>query len=103
MHRRDRKNGKIRKLSEMRNGTLDPGVWSILRFIVATNTSYLREIEDPRHQVQGVPKAYKQFEFLSGAPQKEAKMRDALLKVQANDANALKYPSLYAFHGSSVR
>ena len=108
-----------RKLTDIRGGSVDPSAWQILRWIVASNSelrccslvrqfdtccvaSYIREITEEDMLVQGIPKGYRQFQFISGAPEKEAVLRKEIEKHQATDKNMIKYPTLYAFHGSRV-
>ncbi|KAJ7213658.1 hypothetical protein B0H12DRAFT_1061615 [Mycena haematopus] len=90
------------RLKEMENGSILPAAWSILRWCVASCTAYLEEM--PAEQcIQGVDPAYRQFRFSVGAPDAEAKFQKAVQAATASDANAKKYPSLYAFHGSALR
>lgn len=55
-----------RKLSDIKNGEVHPSVWLVLRWIIGSNTSYIREIEDQDMLVRNVPMDYKQFMFISG-------------------------------------
>lgn len=41
-----------RKLTEMGQGKMPPSVWLLLRWIIASNTSYIREIQDPNMTVK---------------------------------------------------
>jgi hypothetical protein len=43
----------------------------------------------------GTGSEWRQFRFTVGAPDKEAKFRDALEKEITGDANAKRYPTLY--------
>ncbi|KAF8190600.1 hypothetical protein K438DRAFT_1831354 [Mycena galopus ATCC 62051] len=90
------------RLKEMENGAILPAAWSVLRWCVASCTAYLEEMSDEQC-IQGVDSAYRQFRFSVGAPDAEAKFQKALQVATASDANAKKYPSLYAFHGSALR
>ena len=108
---------RTRKLTDIREGSIPTAVFDVLRWIIASNTSYLREIEDPAHQVQGVPPTtYRQFlvrpssarrslttQFVSGSPEKETKLRAAIQAEQVNNANARTFPTLFAWHGSGLR
>ncbi|KAJ6506730.1 hypothetical protein C8R45DRAFT_1090408 [Mycena sanguinolenta] len=90
------------RLKEMENGTIVPAAWSILRWCVASCTAYLEEMSDEQC-IQGVDSAYRQFRFSVGAPDAEAKFQKALQAATVSDANAKKYPSLFAFHGSALK
>ncbi|BGP55681.1 hypothetical protein JCM8202v2_003288 [Rhodotorula sphaerocarpa] len=99
----DRLMHRTRKLSEMRNRSVSVSAWRLLRFIVASNTSYLKHIEDQDELVQGIPPEYRQFRFVVGDPAKEHRLAESIKKAQKDDPNAVKYPTLLAWHGSSVR
>ncbi|KAJ7320981.1 hypothetical protein DFH08DRAFT_713280 [Mycena albidolilacea] len=90
------------RLKEMENGTIVPAAWSILRWCVASCTAYLEELSGEQ-AIQGVDAAWRQFRFSVGAPDAEAKFQKAQQVAMTSDANAKKYPSLYAFHGSALR
>ncbi|KAF7358472.1 UBIQUITIN-CONJUGAT-2 domain-containing protein [Mycena venus] len=115
----------------MENGSIIPAAWSILRWCVASCTAYLEEMSDgqciqgrrasvrmrprvPFHLcLDDVPltdalplytdSAWRQFRFSVGAPDAEAKVQKALQNRTTTDANAKKYPNLYAFHGPALR
>lgn len=55
-----------RKLSDIKDGQIHASVWLVLRWIIGSNTSYIREIEDQDMLVRNVPKDYRQFMFISG-------------------------------------
>ncbi|KAJ8597247.1 hypothetical protein M405DRAFT_587353 [Rhizopogon salebrosus TDB-379] len=80
-----------------------PAAWSILRWCVASCTAHLQELTEEEDLVQNISSEWRQFRFTVGAPDKEAKFRDALEKETTGDANAKRYPTLYAFHGSPLR
>ncbi|KAK7028605.1 ubiquitin-CONJUGAT-2 domain-containing protein [Favolaschia claudopus] len=90
------------RLKEMENGSILPAAWSILRWCVASCTAYLEEMAEDE-SIQGVDSGWRQFRFSVGAPDAEAKFQKALQNATTTDANAKKYPSLYAFHGSGLR
>ncbi|GAA5983163.1 hypothetical protein JCM10908_000179 [Rhodotorula pacifica] len=94
---------RTRKLIDMRDGKVSISAWRLLRFIVASNTSYLKLIEDEDELVQGIPAEYRQFRFIVGDPAKEHRLAESIKAAQKVDANAVTYPTLYAFHGSAVR
>ncbi|KAG0696497.1 hypothetical protein DFH29DRAFT_984602 [Suillus ampliporus] len=83
------------KLKDM-NPTILPAAWSILRWCVASCTAHLQELTEEEDQ-------WRQFRFMVGAPDKEAKFRHALERETCRDSNAKKYPTLYAFHGSPLK
>lgn len=99
----DRLLNRNRKLTDMRDGSISNSAWKLLRWIVASNTSYLKQIEDEDELVQGVPKAYRQFRLVVGSPAKEHLLKEAIKAAQAKNANARSYPTLYAWHGSAVK
>lgn len=99
----DRLLNRNRKLIDMRSGSVSNSAWKLLRWIVASNTSYLRQIEEEDELVQGVPKNYRQFKLVVGSPAKEHQLKVAIEAAQAKSANARTYPTLYAWHGSAVR
>ncbi|TBU25270.1 hypothetical protein BD311DRAFT_764945 [Dichomitus squalens] len=77
--------------------------WSILRWIVASCTAHLEELTSDEEQVKNIGSEWRQFRFSVGAPDAEAKFRTALQQAQRENANARRYPSLYAFHGSPAK
>ncbi|ORY89473.1 hypothetical protein BCR35DRAFT_300675, partial [Leucosporidium creatinivorum] len=99
----DRLLNRNRKLTDMRDGGISNSAWKLLRWIVASNTSYLKQIEDEDELVQGVPKAYRQFRLVVGSPAKEHLLKEAIKAAQAKNSNARIYPTLYAWHGSAVK
>ncbi|GAA6008198.1 hypothetical protein JCM11491_001926 [Sporobolomyces phaffii] len=94
---------QTRKLSSMKNGSISASAWKLLRFIVASNTSYLKQIEDEDELIKGIPKEYRQFRFVVGSPAKEHLLAENVKSAQARDNNAKAYPTLFAWHGSSVK
>ncbi|GAA5893568.1 uncharacterized protein JCM6883_003563 [Sporobolomyces salmoneus] len=92
-----------RKLSDMRDGVVSNSAWKLLRWIVASNTSYLKQIEDEDELIEGIPKEYRQFRFIVGSPSKEHLLAENVKAAQLRNANAVSYPTLFAWHGSSVK
>jgi ubiquitin-conjugating enzyme E2 Q len=92
-----------RKLADIRNSSISPSAWKLLQYIVASNTSYLKQIEDEDELIKGIPKEYRQYRFIVGSPSKEHLLAENVRAAQARDANSINYPTLYAWHGSSVR
>lgn len=62
---------RTRKLVDMRGGTVSISAWRLLRWIVASNTSYLKLIEDENELIQGIGKDCRQFRLVVGSPAKE--------------------------------
>ncbi|KAG1868338.1 hypothetical protein DFJ58DRAFT_858928 [Suillus subalutaceus] len=90
------------KLKDMDPSIL-PAAWSILRWCVASCTAHLQELTEEEDQVQNIGSQWRQFRFMVGAPDKEAKFKYALEQETCGDSNAKNYPTLYAFHGSPLR
>lgn len=88
-----------RKLIDMRNGSISHSAWRLLRFIVASNTSYLKQIDDEDELIQGIPKEYRQFRLVVGSPAKEHLLNENVKAAQARNANSVTYPTLFAWHG----
>lgn len=55
----------------------------VRRWIVASNTSYLKQITEPDELVQGVPRAYRQFRLVVGSATKEHLLAKNVLDAQA--------------------
>lgn len=49
---------------------------------MASNTSYLKLIEEDDELVQGIPKAYRQFRLIVGSPAKEHLLDQNIKKLQ---------------------
>ncbi|KAJ7579700.1 hypothetical protein C8J56DRAFT_963387, partial [Mycena floridula] len=90
------------KLKDMDPAVL-PAAWSIARWCVGSCTAYLEEITGAEDSVKNLDPAWRQYRFSVGAPDVEDKFAKAVAQAVASDANAQKYPSLYAFHGSPLR
>ncbi|GAA5950707.1 hypothetical protein JCM21900_000486 [Sporobolomyces salmonicolor] len=99
----DRMLSRNRKLSDIRDGTVSSSAIKLLRWIVVSNTSYLKQIEENDELIQGVPKEYRQFRLVVGSPSKEHLLAENVKAAQAKDKNALKFGTLFAWHGSSVK
>ncbi|TFK72251.1 hypothetical protein BDN72DRAFT_836432 [Pluteus cervinus] len=80
-----------------------PGAWLVLRWIVASCTAYIEEITSGEERIKNLDPVWRQFRFSVGAPDAEAKFKNAVQEAQASNANAKKFPALYAFHGSPLR
>ncbi|PCH39035.1 hypothetical protein WOLCODRAFT_141073 [Wolfiporia cocos MD-104 SS10] len=77
--------------------------WMVLRWCVASCTAHLEELVSPEDRLRNVDPTWRQFRFIIGAPDAEARYKHALQEAQSKDPNSLQYPSLYAFHGSPVK
>ncbi|KAF8484084.1 hypothetical protein JB92DRAFT_3085748 [Gautieria morchelliformis] len=79
-----------------------PAAWLILRWCVASSTAHLECVsEDER--IPTISAQWRQFRFSVGAAAKEARFQAALAEVQSRNSNARQYPTLYGFHGSSLK
>ncbi|GAA6028379.1 hypothetical protein JCM8097_007003 [Rhodosporidiobolus ruineniae] len=94
---------RTRKLSEMRGGSISTSAWRLLQWIVASNTSHLKLIEEEDELLQGIPKDHRQFRLIVGSPAKEHLLSESIKAAQARNANAVKYPTLHAWHGSATK
>ncbi|SGY22977.1 BQ5605_C019g08878 [Microbotryum silenes-dioicae] len=99
----DRMLRRVRKLTDLRSDVINPSCWRLLRWIVASNTSYLKAIDEDDELVQQVPKGYRQFRLVVGSPAKEHVFSESVKDAKAKVANAARYPTLFAWHGSSVK
>ncbi|KAG2360227.1 hypothetical protein BDR07DRAFT_1413070 [Suillus spraguei] len=90
------------KLKDMDLSIL-PAAWSILRWCVASCTAHLQELTEEEDRMQNIGSQWRQFRFMVGAPDKEAKFKHALEQEIHVDSNAKNYPTLYAFHGSPLK
>lgn len=89
--------GKL--LSSWRD-VISPAGLDLLRWVVASNRSFIKQDDDePRHQVVGMSD-YIQFRFVQGAADKEQRFINA---VNSNSlAQNPNHPTIFAWHGSSV-
>lgn len=92
-----------RKITDMGDGAISSSAWKLLRWIIASNTSYLKQIEDEDELINGIPKEYRQFRFVVGSPAKEHLLAENVKAAQARNANTVAYPTVFAWHGSSVK
>jgi ubiquitin-conjugating enzyme E2 Q len=81
---------------------LSPAVLGILRWIIASNRACIMQIEDDdsEERVHGMH-GWSQFRFAMGAPDKERRFVKAVRETSAR--LGLKYPTIFAFHGSPLR
>ncbi|THU89259.1 hypothetical protein K435DRAFT_678364, partial [Dendrothele bispora CBS 962.96] len=71
--------------------------------IIGSCTTDLEEITSEEESIKGADRLWHQFRFSVGAPDTEARFRDAVKQAQQEDPNTREYPSLFAWHGSSLR
>ncbi|KGO37303.1 Ubiquitin-conjugating enzyme, E2 [Penicillium expansum] len=89
--------GKL--LSSWRD-VISPAGLDLLRWVVASNRSFIKQDDDnPRHQVVGMS-GYIQFRLVQGAADKEQRFINA---VNSNSlAQNPNHPTIFAWHGSPV-
>jgi ubiquitin-conjugating enzyme E2 Q len=78
---------------------ISPSALYVLRWIVASNRSCIMYESDPEHQISGL-KGYAQFRLAQGAPDKEQRFVSAVRSMSSS--HGLKYPTLFAWHGSPL-
>ncbi|RDX46333.1 hypothetical protein OH76DRAFT_1407058 [Lentinus brumalis] len=98
-----RKAGRAKPRLQDLDKAVPEAAWSVLRWCVASCTAHLEELELEEDQVKNIGPEWKQFRFSVGAPDAEAKYRQAVERAQAESPRARQYPSLYAFHGSPAK
>ncbi|THU91820.1 hypothetical protein K435DRAFT_829796 [Dendrothele bispora CBS 962.96] len=89
-------------LKEMDSNIL-PAAWLVLRWIIGSCTADLEEITSEEECIKGADRLWHQFRFSVGAPDAEARFKDAVKQAQQEDPNTREYPSLFAWHGSPLR
>ncbi|KAG6037172.1 hypothetical protein E4U41_005281 [Claviceps citrina] len=97
---------------------------SLVRWIVASNTSYIvqdgavlvvRKVtgkegaqaavaQEPAKpgMIQGLDRSWMQFRFAQGSPEKESAFAKAIESLCSTDPSKTEYPTLFAWHGSSL-
>ncbi|KAI0708751.1 hypothetical protein C8T65DRAFT_649990 [Cerioporus squamosus] len=98
-----RKAGRAKPRLQDLDKAVPGAAWSVLRWCVASCTAHLEELQSEDDQVKNIGSDWKQFRFSVGAPDAEAKYRQAVERAQAENPRARQYPSLYAFHGSPAK
>ncbi|RPD55194.1 hypothetical protein L227DRAFT_579837 [Lentinus tigrinus ALCF2SS1-6] len=98
-----RKAGRAKPRLQDVDKTVPEAAWSVLRWCVASCTAHLEELQSEEDQVKNIGPEWKQFRFSVGAPDAEAKYRQAIVQAQTESRKAREYPSLYAFHGSPAK
>ncbi|KAJ5520548.1 Ubiquitin-conjugating enzyme E2 [Penicillium fimorum] len=91
--------GRSKLLSSWKD-VISPAGLDLLRWVVASNRSFIKQDDDePRHQVVGMSD-YIQFRLVQGAADKEQRF------ISAVNSNSLAenphHPTIFAWHGSSV-
>ncbi|TIA20063.1 hypothetical protein D6C80_02572 [Aureobasidium pullulans] len=79
---------------------ISPAAFAVLRWTLASNRSCIMAVDEPGKAVHGMPE-YMQFRFAMGAPDKEHRFKTAVKKTAKRLDS--KYPTLYAWHGSSIQ
>ncbi|KAI5244991.1 hypothetical protein E4T43_03434 [Aureobasidium subglaciale] len=79
---------------------ISPAAFSLLRWTLASNRSCIMAVDEPEKGVHGMPD-FMQFRFAMGAPDKEHRFKKAVEETKARLKS--KYPTLYAWHGSSLQ
>ncbi|CAI7563857.1 unnamed protein product [Penicillium palitans] len=88
--------GKL--LSSWRD-VISPAGLDLLRWVVASNRSFIKQDNEPQHRVAGMG-GYIQFRLVQGAADKEQRFIDA---VNSNSlAQNPNHPTIFAWHGSPV-
>ncbi|KAI9366084.1 hypothetical protein DFJ73DRAFT_807042 [Zopfochytrium polystomum] len=75
--------------------SIDKLLYPLLRWIIGSNRGYIKELTNPAEMIANVPTNYKQFRFVMGSPEKEAKFLSERAQVTEK-----KFQTIYAFHGS---
>jgi ubiquitin-conjugating enzyme E2 Q len=88
------------KLLSSWKDVISPAGLNLLRWVVASNRSFIKEDDDEaRGQVLGMP-GYIQFRLVQGAADKEQRFINAVNLHSLPDNS--KHPTIFAWHGSSV-
>ena len=106
---------KLPRISDLREGLvkgktlaqIDPtvprGAWATLRWIVASNTSYLKETAYDERITSLKDADYLQFKFVVGSPMKEAAFEKASAAAATRSSHTALHPTILAWHGSPAR
>ncbi|KAJ5337016.1 catalytic domain [Penicillium brevicompactum] len=93
----NKNNGNNNSLSNWKQ-VLSPAALNLLRWVVASNRSYIsQDNQDPSYQVTGM-NGWVQFRLVQGAADKEQRFTDAVNSVSL--AKNPNHPTLFAWHGS---
>ena len=94
----DQKGSPLKPLALWKS-RISPSALYILRWIVASNRSCIMQDNDSEHHVSGMER-YMQFRFAQDAPDKEQRFVSEVNNVSKR--LNLKYPTLFAWHGSGL-
>ncbi|KOS42566.1 hypothetical protein ACN38_g6530 [Penicillium nordicum] len=87
------------KLLSSWKDVISPAGLDLLRWVVASNRSLIKQDDEPQHRVVGMGD-YIQFRLVQGAADKEQRFIDA---VNSNSlAENSNHPTIFAWHGSPV-
>ncbi|KAL3470561.1 hypothetical protein BJX99DRAFT_45041 [Aspergillus californicus] len=93
-----KKGGHLRSLSQWQD-RIHPSALYVLQWIIGSNRSVIMYDDNPQHQVSGM-EGYIQFRFAQGAPDKEQRFVTSVNNTASR--LGLKYPTLFAWHGSPL-
>ncbi|OQE16829.1 hypothetical protein PENFLA_c026G02467 [Penicillium flavigenum] len=87
------------KLLSSWRAVISPAGLDLLRWVVSSNRSFIKQDDDKQHKVAGMSD-YVQFRLVQGAADKEQRFINA---VNSNSlARNPNHPTIFAWHGSSV-
>ncbi|KAI0643473.1 hypothetical protein C8Q79DRAFT_979163 [Trametes meyenii] len=98
-----RKPGRARLRLQDIDPKIPDAAWLVLRWIVASCTAHLEELQSDDEKVKNMDPAWRQFRFSVGAPDAEARFRKAVQIAKQENPRAREFPSLYGFHGSPAK
>lgn len=97
-------NGRMKSLQAWTD-RISPAALGVLRWIIASNRSCIIQVDDQEgdtpkaeERVSGMPD-WMQFRFAQGAPDREQRFVRSVRETSEH----LKYPTLFAWHGSPLR
>ncbi|KAL4062668.1 hypothetical protein J3A83DRAFT_4381480 [Scleroderma citrinum] len=85
------------------NSTVPPAAWSLMKWCIASCTAHIQELKNREDFLGNIGDEFRQFRFMTGAPDKEAKFKRALAAQLPHNSKAKKYPTIFGFHGSPVK
>ncbi|KAJ3022703.1 hypothetical protein HKX48_005473 [Thoreauomyces humboldtii] len=103
---RERKQLEERRLMERQTSLtlrpildpIDPLIYPLLRWIICSNRSFIKELSKPEEKITGLGTGLMQFKMIMSHPEKEEKFA----KAQKTFASEAEVESLWAFHGSPL-
>lgn len=69
---------------------------------ISSCTAHIEELSNPEERISNFEDRWRQFRFVVGAPDAEAKFAEWKKKAAEQNVRAAQYPTLYAFHGSAA-